>query len=91
MTEIRHIQHGDLVILSTGEEAIAIRILNHDEDSDRYRIEYRENVTGWIGEDKQCAWWYEKNGRFAGQDTRSMRGADIVKVVHNGSIQTENQ
>lgn len=89
MTEIRHIKHGDLVILSTGEEAIANGIIEYNEEKQRYRIEYNKPVTGWP-KDKQWAWWYNKDGTFvrASYDTKNC--TDIVKVIHNGSEQAES-
>lgn len=88
MTEIRHIRRGDLVILSTGEEATANGIIDYNEERQRYRIEYQKPVSGWQNEEKQFSWWYEKDGTFARSDTDRRNGDNIVKVVQNGSIQT---
>lgn len=92
MTDIRHIQHGDLVILSTGEEAIANGIIDYDKETKRYRIEYRKPVLGWPNEVKQWSWWYNEDGTFATSDLDDnvTKYTNIVKVVHNGSIQTED-
>lgn len=89
MTEIRNIKHGDLVILSTGEEAIANGIVEYNEDKQRYRIEYQKPVTGWPKE-KQWSWWYNEDGTFVRAYHESNDCANIMKVVPHGSIQTED-
>lgn len=89
MTEIKHIRRGDLVILSTGEEAIANGIIEYNEEKQRYRIEYNKPVTGWP-RDKQCDWWYNEDGTFVRASSENKNCGDIVKVIHNGSIQTED-
>lgn len=89
MIEVRKIKRGDLIILSNGEEEIALGLIDYDSGFDRYRVEYRNYVTGWIGEEKHCTWWYEKDGQFAGKNTRNVKSADIVKVIHNESLQAE--
>lgn len=89
MTEIKHIKRGDLIILSTGEEAIASGIVDYNEDRQRYRIEYKKPVTGWPRE-KQWSWWYNEDGTFvrASYETNKNCG-DIVKVIHNQDIGDE--
>lgn len=92
MTEIRHIRRGDLVILSTGEEATANGIIDYNEECQRYRIEYQKPVSGWPNGEKQWSWWYNKDGTFARPSYEDKSNcADIMKVVRNGSIQAEGQ
>ena len=89
MIDIKEIKHGDLVILSTGEEAVADGIIDYNEDRQRYQIQYNKPVTGWPKE-KQWSWWYNGDGTFVTASSESNKGcADIVKVVKHGSIETE--
>lgn len=90
MTEIRHIKHGDLVILSTGEEAVAKGIIDYNEDKQRYRIEYDRVVTGWP-EEKQWSWWYNEDGTFVRASSDNNNCANIVKVIHNESDRCEER
>ena len=91
MTEIRHIRRGDLVILSTGEEAVTNGIVDYSEERQRYRIEYKKPVTGWPNEEKQFAWWYNEDGTFVRSSCDAKNCADIVKVIHNESLQAEDK
>lgn len=89
MTEIKHIKRGDLVILSTGEEAVTNSIIDYNENKQRYRIEYKKPVTGWPFE-KQFTWWYNEDGTFIRASCDSNNCANIVKVIHNESEQAED-
>jgi hypothetical protein len=91
MIEIEDIKYGDLIILSTGEESVTTGVASYNPDNKRYKLEYKSPVKGWLDEARAYSWWYNRNGTFVKNTYEAHKQcADIVKVVHNGSIQTED-
>lgn len=91
MIDIEDIKYGDLIILSTGEESVTTGVVNYNPSNKRYRLGYKSPVTGWLDEERAYGWWYNRNGTFVKNTNEEHKQcADIVKVIHNESIQTED-
>lgn len=85
--DLHNISVGDIVITSANEEAKVKKIRFCQDDLQLY---FDRNVTGWIGRDPDYEWYYRYDGKFVTSDDDYRNVANIVKVVQNGSIQTED-
>ena len=74
------IKAGDRVVNDLGEEATVtnVKVFN----SGRTRLTLNSPITGWINEDQEKSWSYERDGKFV-RDPNDREAIDLVKVLRH--------
>ena len=74
------IKAGDRVINDLGEEAsvASVKIFNNG----RCRLYLDSPITGWMNEDQERSWSYERDGKFV-RDPNDRAAINLVKVVRH--------